>query len=152
MRRPVCILALLVVALALVGCGGDDDASSTTTTETETQTTGLTETETETETMPPPPATTTGENEDAPVVVRVTVRGGVPVGGIVRKTVTKGDRVTLVVASDVADEIHVHGYDLSRDVEAGGTARITFRATLPGRFEIELERRHVQIADLTVEP
>ena len=84
--------------------------------------------------------------------MRVRVVGGVPKGGIVRKTVDKGDRVVLVVTSDVADEVHVHGYDLMRDVAAGGTARIRFRATLPGRFEVELEDRGVQIADLTVQP
>ena len=58
----------------------------------------------------------------------------------------------LVVTSDVADEVHLHGYDISRDVAAGGTARIAFRATIPGRFEVELEDRGVQIADMTVEP
>lgn len=142
--RCIVLLAVLVFAFTLAGCGGDDEASPTTTTETEMETTG----QTETETTPP----TMTEEEDAPVVVRITVRGGVPSGGIVRKTVTKGDRVRLVVVSDVADEIHLHGYDLSRDVEAGGTAQIAFRATLPGRFEVELEERGVQIADLTVEP
>jgi hypothetical protein len=70
----------------------------------------------------------------------------------VRETVDKGDRVVLVVRSDVADEVHLHGYDLSRDVEAGGQARIPFRATIAGRFEVELEERGVPIAELTVEP
>ncbi len=75
-----------------------------------------------------------------------------PQDGIVRKTVQKGDRVVLVVTSDVADHVHLHGYDIMRDVAAGGTARIRFRATVPGRFEVELEDRGAQIADLTVEP
>ncbi|MBA3432689.1 MAG: hypothetical protein H0U08_01195 [Actinobacteria bacterium] len=75
-----------------------------------------------------------------------------PKRGIVRKTVKKGDRVVIVVTSDVADHVHLHGYDIMRNVAAGGTARIWFRATLPGRFEVELEDRGVQIADLTVEP
>ena len=77
---------------------------------------------------------------------------GAPKGGIVRATVDQGDRVVLVVPSDVADEVHLHGYDVLRDVAAGGTARIAFRATIPGRFEVELEDRGVQIADITVEP
>ena len=64
----------------------------------------------------------------------------------------KGDRVVFVVTSDVADEVHVHGYDLSRDVGAGRPARIAFRATIPGRFEVELEDRRVPIAELTVTP
>jgi hypothetical protein len=64
--------------------------------------------------------------------------------------VAKGDKVVLVVRSDVADEIHLHGYNLSADVTAGGVARIPFVATVPGRFEAELEQRGVKIADLTV--
>jgi nitrous oxide reductase len=147
-RATVLLVALLVVVggFALASCGGDDDATGTTsetTTTTETTET-TTETTTTTETM-------TTEVE-GPTVVRVTVAGGAPQGGIVRETVQQGDRVALVVTSDVADEIHVHGYDISRDVAAGGTARIAFRATIPGRFEVELEERSVQIADLTVRP
>ena len=76
---------------------------------------------------------------------------GMP-AGIVRATVDQGDRVRLVVTSDVADEIHLHGYDISRDVAAGGTVTLAFRASIPGRFEAELEERGVQIADITVEP
>jgi hypothetical protein len=90
--------------------------------------------------------------EPAPVAtMRIVVQGGVPNGGIVRQTVQKGERMVIVVSSDVADEVHVHGYDLKRNVEAGGTARVAFIATTPGRFEIELENRSLQIGDLTVE-
>jgi hypothetical protein len=142
MNRVSSITTAFVVAVALAGCGGDDEAT-TTTTATETQT--ETQTSTETETQSPPPA-------PAPTVVRVTVRGGVPAGGMVRESVGKGDRVVLVVRSDVADEVHLHGYDLSRDVEAGEQTRIAFRATIAGRFEVELEERGVPIAELTVEP
>ena len=58
----------------------------------------------------------------------------------------------LVVKSDVADEVHLHGYDISRDVPAGGTVRISFTATLPGRFEVELEEPWRPDRDLTVQP
>ena len=84
--------------------------------------------------------------------MRVNVVDGQSQGGIVRQTVNKDDQVVLVVTSDVADEIHLHGYDIARDVEAGGTVRLPFKATIPGRFEAELESRSVQIADITVEP
>jgi hypothetical protein len=84
--------------------------------------------------------------------VRITVEGAVPKGGIVRATVEQGERVVVVVRSDVADHVHVHGYDLLADVGPGKRARIAFRATMPGRFEIELEDRRVPIAELTVRP
>src|SRR3990170_7729389 len=105
------LVLALVVGFAVASCGDDGDREATGTTETQTTT------ETETETTPP----TTEEAK--PTVVRVTVTGGVPESGIVRETVDKGDRVVLVVFSDVADEVHLHGYDLTADVAPGKTAR-----------------------------
>jgi FtsP/CotA-like multicopper oxidase with cupredoxin domain len=87
-----------------------------------------------------------------PTYERVRIRGGQPVGGVKDITVTKGDTVRLAVSSDTADEVHVHGYDLKKDVEAGSTVRFRFPADVEGVFEIELEGTHVQIAKLTVEP
>jgi hypothetical protein len=96
-------------------------------------------------------ATTTGPTASGTDIV-ITIRNGKPVGGITKATVKKGDEVDLVVRSDVTDEVHVHGYDLHEDVEAGGTARIAFTAEITGRFEAELEQRKEQILDLSVEP
>jgi hypothetical protein len=149
MRRRGLGLAFGVVALvagfALASCGSDDEAggtTETTTTETTTQTT--TETQTTQPTQPPP--------VPKPTEVRVRILGGAPQGGIVRKSVDQGDRVLVVVTSDVSDHVHVHGYDLFGDVAPGRPVRIAFRARIPGRFVIELEDRHAQIAELTVEP
>jgi hypothetical protein len=132
MKKLVLACACLLAATALAGCGSDDNLSATST----SQTTTTEETTTE---------------AAKPTVVSIVVVNGQPQGGIVRQTVSKGDRVVFVVKSDVADEIHLHGYDKSTDVTAGGTARLPFIADLPGRFEVELESRGVQIADLTVQ-
>lgn len=151
-RRIATILAAvaaLVGGLALASCGGDDSESADATT-TESVSVDITTETTKSETTTT--EATTEPEPEGPTVVRVTVVDGAPKGGIVREKVSRGDRVALVVTSDVADEIHLHGYDISRDVRAGGTARIVFTATIPGRFEVELEERGVQIADLTVNP
>jgi hypothetical protein len=60
--------------------------------------------------------------------------------------------VRFNITSDVADEIHVHGYDFMKDVRAGGTVRFDFPAKITGGFEIELENRKEQIASLQVNP
>ena len=129
--------ALLLATTAMAGCGSSDSSSATSSETTTTAETTTNETTTEAE---------------KPTVVSVVVVNGAPKDGIVRETVTKGDCVVLVVTSDVADEIHLHGYDVSRDVAAGGTVRLPFEARIPGRFEAELEEHGVQIADITVEP
>jgi hypothetical protein len=83
-------------------------------------------------------------------VVPITIKDGRPAGGITRVNVPKGQTVDLVVQSDVADEVHVHGYDLHKDVEAGGEVQIIFKADISGVFEAELENRKLQILELTV--
>jgi len=108
---------------------------------------------------PPPPAETTVTTAPPPpppppqvARVNIVVRGGQPVGGIRRVTVAKNRRVILTVRADVADHVHLHGYDVMRDIAPGRPGRIDFRATIPGRFEVELEDAGLQIADLTVNP
>ncbi len=86
------------------------------------------------------------------VQVRITIRNGQVAGGLKRASVRKNRRVVLAVTSDIVDEVHLHGYDISRDVGPGRPARIAFRARLTGRFEIELEDRGLQIGELEVRP
>jgi hypothetical protein len=84
--------------------------------------------------------------------VRIVIRDGKVVGGIVRATVEQGEKVALVVGSDVADHVHLHGYDMFSDVAPGKAARLVFVASIPGRFEVELEDRGLRIADIEVRP
>ena len=88
------------------------------------------------------------------MVVRIPIRvlDGQPVGGIRRAKVKQGRQVVIVTRADVTDHVHLHGYDLMADVAPGAPARIRFRATIPGRFEVELEDAGVPIGDLSVTP
>jgi len=135
-------LVVLVVLFLVFRPGGDDDEGAGTTSTAVSAPPMLEPTGTE-------PATTAAP-EGTQLVV--TIRGGEPVDGIVRAEAHKGDPVVIVVRSDVADEVHVHGYDLTADVAPGKPVRMQFTATLTGRFEIELEGRGKQIAQLTVLP
>jgi hypothetical protein len=85
-------------------------------------------------------------------VPTIVVKNGKPVGGIRDLTYNKGERIHFVVDSDVSDEVHVHGYDIMKDVKAGGSVSFDFPASLEGVFEAELEGRKEQIIQLTVNP
>ncbi len=132
-------MGLFASGVMLASCGSGDEygvAAPTTVSTTTPETTTT--------------ARTITTEPDRPTIVRIVVVGGAPKGGIVREKVKKGDRVVLVVTSDVTDHVHLHGYDIMRDVAPGKPARLPFRATIPGRFEVELENRGVPIADITV--
>jgi hypothetical protein len=141
-RRNLGVLAVVaivvVVGFVIASGGGDDKKSSsgsTATTGTTAEPTGG---------KPAKPA--------EPAAIAIVVKDGKPVGGVRDIEVNKGERVRFTVSSDVADEIHVHGYDFMKDVEAGGKVSFDFKAKIDGAFEIELEGRKEQIADLKVNP
>jgi hypothetical protein len=157
-RRVALAAATLGLLLSLFLALRPDDEETTATAPPATTTTTAAATTTEasptTTEAPPttteaPPATTAPAG---PAVVRIEVVGGRPEGGIRRASVRRGRRVVVRVRSDVADHIHLHGYDLMADVAPGAPAELAFTADVPGRFEIELEDRGVQIADLQVRP
>lgn len=101
---------------------------------------------------PVAPATTATERPPTLPVPTVRVRGGKPVGGIERVSVRSGERARLRVVSDQADEIHVHGYDITRALPASRPVTLVFPARLEGVFEVELHGSGTQIAELTVSP
>ena len=71
--------------------------------------------------------------------IAVTVAGGKIVGGLTTVDVGLNAPFRLVVTSDTADEVHLHGYDLKAEVAAGGTVTIEGTATIPGVVVAELE-------------
>ena len=86
----------------------------------------------------------------AGTVLAVTVRGGSVVEGASRQRAPLNQPVTIRVTSDVADEVHVHGYDKKFDVSPGRTGEVTFVANIPGVFEVEFERSHLLLCTLEV--
>jgi hypothetical protein len=85
-------------------------------------------------------------------VTTIAIENGKPVGGVAQLTYNEGEEVRFKVESDVGDEIHMHGYDIMKDVKAGGSVSFDFPATIEGVFEAELEGRKEQILELTVNP
>jgi hypothetical protein len=128
-------LGLLVSLFVALRPDDDDDETAAPTTTTTTTQSATTE----------PPATTSAPS--GPVQFRITVGGPIE-----RGKVQLGREVVITATASVADEIHVHGYDLSDDVAPGEPAEIEFDATVPGQFEIELEDRGQLIAVLEVSP
>jgi hypothetical protein len=133
MRHGCGVLAL---ALLLTGCAGtapasqDDDAATT----------------------PAESATTTAATETAGNAQQLSVAydGGEVHGDTGRVPVELGAPVTITITSDVADEVHLHGYDLEAELTPGSPAQLSFDATLPGVFELELHEAEVVLLTLQV--
>jgi glucose/arabinose dehydrogenase len=87
-----------------------------------------------------PSAAPTPTSSPTPSVrtVEVAYAGGQVTGTSGREEVPVGEQVVLRISSDVAEEVHVHGYDLEGAIPAGGSVDIPVTATIPGVFEVEL--------------
>jgi hypothetical protein len=131
-RRVARAALAAALAIGLAGCGGDDEETTATTVS-------------EAPTTPTTPTTLPAR------LVDVVIRGGSVQGGG-RQEVPLNERVRLRVTSDVDEEVHVHGYNHRFAVGPGGPAEITFIASLPGVFEVELEKTHRRLLDLEVRP
>ncbi len=122
MRRTPAVLVALSLAVLVAACGDD----------------------------------TAGTSSPGAVDVAVTVSGGtvsVTVDGAASSdhvSVPLGSRVHLTITSDVADEAHLHTYDLMVDLEAGVVGSLDFTASIAGIFEVELEGSAFHLIDLEV--
>ena len=144
-RRWAAVAVLAAVAaLALAACGdnGSPQATGTTTSTTPAATTSTT-------TGPATTARPTTTADPTPVI-EVRVTGGKPQGGVRRERLKRGDTVVLRVVADVADEVHLHGYDRTANVAPGKPAQIRFTADITGVFEVELEQRKQPLLMLEV--
>ena len=125
---------------------GESHADTTTgTSSASTSTTMEMEEAAHTTTTVPP----TTEADPPGVVIDLTITDGSVEGGVRREAARVGQWVTLRVSGNASDEVHIHGYDLYIEL-VEGQGRLTFEASIPGVFEVELERTHTLVLQLEV--
>jgi FtsP/CotA-like multicopper oxidase with cupredoxin domain len=123
------VVAVLAFVLAQPGDDEDDGERAALPAQTEAESgSGGSTAPAEAEEPPPPPE---------PEVTRLRLRDGEVVGGAQDIEVESGDTVRIVVTSDAPDEIHLHGYDITRNPAPGRPASFRFKADAEGSFEIE---------------
>ncbi len=137
-------LAALPAALVLTGCGGSDTSE-----EAAPESNAI-----ETRAPASPPVgfgvAATPSPSAAGRVIDVRLAGGQVSGVESRVPATVGEQLVLRITSDVADEVHVHGYDKTADVPAGGTVEIPLTTDIPGSFEVELHDLGTMLFQLRV--
>jgi len=94
-----------------------------------------------------------GTTDAGKVPTVVVDKEGHPVGGIQELVYRKGDRIHFKVEVPFEEEVHLHGYDVAKEVpKGGGTVTYDLPADIEGVFEAELEGHKEQIIELKVEP
>lgn len=141
---PIVMAILLLVACGRAGSTTTDDASATSVTATTANTSAPTTTGIS-------PASTTTEDDNVEVP-RIKVEDGVKIEGLDILSVRVGETVRFEVEADVADEVHVHSYDLTFETIPNQEVLVEFVADVTGIFEVELEGLGLPILDIEVTP
>jgi hypothetical protein len=97
-----------------------------------------------------PPTTSASSSSAAKKVIEITLKAGKVDPNGERVTLPKGTVLELVITSDHADEVHVHGYDLEIPVTAGATVTKDLTLDQIGRFEVESHEPSLTILQLVV--
>jgi heme/copper-type cytochrome/quinol oxidase subunit 2 len=134
----IAVVIAVVAVVVLTASGGDDEEPAGTSAQATATATGTAAPE-EAET-PEPTAT---PKPEPPLVTQ---------GKVTKLRFKQGETVRFRVRANIADEVHVHGYDLMKDIEPGEAITFSFPADITGIFEIELENAGEQIAQLRVDP
>ena len=146
-HRLLAWAVLAVVCVGLTACGSVGAGTSTSTAAGAPSTSVSAPGPTITPPMPTTslsPATTT-----TPKPIDVEISNGEVIGPEVFQ-VDRDDTVDLWLLADVDDEVHVHGYDIVFELEAGVPLNVSFVAGIPGVFEVELESAHTHFFDIEV--
>ena len=139
----IAVVIAVVAVIVLSSTGGDDEQEATTGSQATATPTATATAEPDEPAETPTPEPTDTPEPQPPLVTQ---------GKVSKLEFKEGDTVRFRVRADIADEVHVHGYDLMKDVEPGETVTFSFPADITGIFEIELEDAGEQIAQLRVDP
>jgi hypothetical protein len=93
----------------------------------------------------------------APVVQKISIKNGRPVGGVKGLKFTKGDDARIEVSVDKPHILHLHGYNIELKATPQKPGVFKFKATTEGQFELESHTNEHEglepiIARVQVEP
>jgi cupredoxin-like protein len=138
--RRTAVPLLLAVALLAAGCAAKDSAAGGSPSPSTSSSGAATATA----------ASPTATDRIKGTEIVVAVKNGKVSPPTHRVQVTKDTHVRLIVTSDKADEVHVHGYDIEKKLAPGQPTTIELDADQKGLFEVETHESGLQLVQLEV--
>jgi hypothetical protein len=126
--------------LVTAGCAAGSSESST----------GSASASTTSSASPSASASATTSTASNAVEIAVSVNDGKVSPKTHREKIPQNSHVRLIVTSDVDDEVHVHGFDVEKELSAGQPTTLEFTADQTGLFEVETHESGLQLLQLEV--
>jgi hypothetical protein len=139
--RVLALSPLLALSLLAAGCGGEEEKQPEPTSSASAPAEAA------------PSESAIPETTESPfdgTLIKVDINGSKVAPRPSTHKIAKGEAVRIMVTSDKADELHVHGYDELLELKAGETAMLEFKADQSGRFEVETHDSGLLLFNLEV--
>ena len=82
--------------------------------------------------------------------LRITVTGKRVTPAPARVDLASGERLRLVITVDHDDQVHVHGFEVEREVTAGEPLTIDLTGGEPGLYEVETHEPELRLLQVLV--
>jgi hypothetical protein len=142
-RRTVLVSLVAAGSLVLAGCGDDETSPSAAPSAPASAAPSAAAT-----TAAPTPSAAPSPAQN--VVGSVTLQGGKPEGDVLRISTKAGEPAVLMVTSDQATELHVHGADRTVQVPANQPTAVDVSQPAGGSYEVEDHDSGALLAQLRV--
>ncbi|WP_369820404.1 cupredoxin domain-containing protein [Phycicoccus sp. Soil803] len=146
LRRPMtCAAGLalsLPLALGLAACGssGDDSgtggSTSSSTTSSSSSSSGS--------------SSSSSSSSASGRTIAITVTGSKVTPAPATVDLAVGEQLTLTVTSDHADQLHIHGFEIEKDLVAGTPLSVTVTGAQPGVYEVETHHPELRLMKIAV--
>jgi plastocyanin len=133
----------LALMLPLAACGGDEPAVSG------SSTSGTTSSSSTSPSASSSPGTTSSAAAQGRTI-RITITGKQVSPAPTTVDLAVGEKLTLVVTSDHADELHLHGFDVEDKLTAGAATTGTVTGKEPGVYEVETHEPALRLLKIAV--
>jgi plastocyanin len=138
--------AVLVAGLTACGSGAAPTSG------TSSSGTSSAATSTASSSAPSPSGSSSGSSPGSPAqrTVTVTVTGSRVTPAPRTVDLAVGETMTLTVTSDHADQLHVHGFDIEKELPAGTPVSVELTGESPGVYEVETHHPELRLLKIAV--
>ena len=146
LRRPMTYAAGLALAVpltfGLAACGstGDDTGTGGTTTSSTSSSTSSSSSS----------GSSSSSSSATGRVIEITVTGSKVTPAPATVDLAVGEKLTLTVTSDHADQLHIHGFEIEKDLVAGMPLSVTVTGAQPGVYEVETHHPELRLMKIAV--
>ncbi|NYG07723.1 plastocyanin [Phycicoccus badiiscoriae] len=142
--KPLSWAAGLALAASLTACGGSGGTAGGTASATVSSSSSSGSSASS-------PSSSTPSSSSTGRTIAITVTGNKVSPTPTTVSLRVGESLTLTVTSDHADQLHLHGFEIEKDLVAGKPLSVTVTGAQPGVYDVETHHPELRLLKIAVQ-